>query len=165
MDIRMPKVDGLSATRQITSGPNHPNVLVLTTFHLDEYVFGALEAGASGFLLKDVPPRDIIEGVRVVASGQAMLSPVDTQKLVRRYAARAEETRAAVARSRLDALSGREQEIAIWVARGASNAEIAARLVVAEATVKAHLSHILSKLDLDNRVQVAICVHEAGLID
>lgn len=163
MDIRMPKVDGLSATRQLTAHPQHPKVLVLTTFHLDEYVFGALEAGASGFLLKDAPPKQIIEGVRVVAAGQAMLSPVDTQKLVRRYAARAEDTRAARAKTRLATLSERELEIAIWVARGASNAEIATQLVVAEATVKAHISHILTKLDLENRVQVAIRVHEAGL--
>lgn len=165
MDIRMPRVDGLSATRQLTAQPGHPAVLVLTTFHLDEYVFGALEAGAAGFLLKDTPPQQIIDGVRVVAAGQAILSPTDTHKLIGRYASRAEETRTARARSRLDALSEREREIAVLVAGGASNAEIAADLVVAEATVKAHVSHILTKLDLDNRVQVAICVYEAGLLD
>lgn len=162
MDIRMPKVDGLSATRHLTSRPTHPAILVLTTFHLDEYVFGALEAGASGFLLKDTPPQQIIDGVRVVASGQAILSPADTHKLIGRYASRAEDAKAAAARQRLDALSEREREIAVLVASGASNSEIAAQLVVAEATVKAHVSHILTKLDLDNRVQVAICVHEAG---
>lgn len=165
MDIRMPRIDGLAATRQLTSQPGHPAVLVLTTFHLDEYVFGALEAGASGFLLKDTPPRQIIEGVRIVASGQAILSPADTHKLVSRYATRAEDTRASRARQRLDALSEREREIAILVASGASNAEIARDLVVSEATVKAHVSHILTKLDVDNRVQVAICVHEAGALD
>ncbi len=163
MDIRMPRIDGLSATRHLTSRPNHPAILVLTTFHLDEYVFGALEAGASGFLLKDTPPKQIIEAVRVVASGQAVLSPADTRKLVNRYAARAEDGRALAAKRRLDALNERELEIAVLVASGASNAEIAADLVVAEATVKAHVSHILTKLDADNRVQIAICVHEAGL--
>ena len=165
MDIRMPKVDGLSATRVLAARPEHPAILVLTTFHLDEYVFGALEAGAAGFLLKDTPPQQIIEGVRVVAAGQSILSPVDTRKLIGRYASRAEDTRASRARARLDALSEREREIAVLVASGASNAEIAAELVVAEATVKAHVSHILTKLDMENRVQVAICVHEAGLLD
>ena len=162
MDIRMPKVDGLAATRQLTSQPDHPGVLVLTTFHLDEYVFGALEAGASGFLLKDTPPKQIIDGVRVVASGQAILSLTDTRTLVSRYASRAEDEKAARARSRLAELSEREREIAILVASGASNAEIAAELFVAEATVKAHVSHILTKLGVENRVQVAICVDEAG---
>lgn len=165
IDIRMPKVDGLTATRQLASRPGNPKVLVLTTFHLDEYVFGALEAGASGFLLKDTPPRQIIEGVRVVAAGQAILSPADTQKLVQRYASRAEDTRAATARARLQTLTQREREAANLVASGASNAEIASALVVTEATVKAHVSHILTKLGADNRVQVAICVHEAGLAD
>jgi DNA-binding NarL/FixJ family response regulator len=165
MDIRMPRVDGLEATRVLTSRPGHPAVLVLTTFHLDEYVFGALEAGASGFLLKDTPPKEIIEGVRIVPAGQAILSPADTHKLVRRYAARREDARAAHHRTRLDQLSEREREIAVLVARGLSNADIAAEVVVAEATVKAHVSHILTKLDLDNRVQVAIAVHEAGLDD
>ncbi|MDO5500849.1 MAG: response regulator transcription factor [Propionibacteriaceae bacterium] len=165
MDIRMPKVDGLTATRLLAAQPDHPAILVLTTFHLDEYVFGALEAGATGFLLKDTPPQQIIEGVRVVAAGQSILSPVDTRKLIRRYASRAEDIRASRARERLAALSEREREIAALVAGGAANAEIAAELVVAEATVKAHVSHILTKLGMDNRVQVAICVHEAGLLD
>lgn len=164
MDIRMPTVDGLSATRLLNARPDPPHVLVLTTFHMDEYVFGALEAGASGFLLKDTPPMQIIEGVRVVASGAAILSPVDTRTLVTRYASRARDTRGVRARSRLEALSERELEIAVLVAGGASNAEIAAELRVAEATVKAHVSHILTKLGLANRVQVAICVHEAGLL-
>ncbi len=163
MDIRMPKVDGLTATRHLVGRQEHPAILVLTTFHLDEYVFGALEAGASGFLLKSTPPLEIIEAVRIVAAGQAILSPVDTAKLIRRYATRAEDARAAASRSRLGELSAREREIAVLVASGASNADIAARLVVAETTVKAHVSHILTKLDLDNRVQIAICVHDAGL--
>lgn len=163
MDIRMPKVDGLTATRELTRQPGHPRVLVLTTFHLDEYVFGALAAGAAGFLLKDTPPQQIIDGVRIIASGQAVLSPADTQALVQRYAAAARDTVGDRARARLARLSEREREIAALVAEGAANAEIAARLVVAEATVKAHVSHILTKLDLDNRVQIAICVHEAGL--
>lgn len=164
MDIRMPKVDGLTATRVLTQRPGHPEILVLTTFHLDEYVFGALEAGAAGFLVKDTPPQQIIEGVRVVAAGQSILSPVDTRTLIERYTRQAGDARASRARARLEALSAREREIAVLVARGASNAEIAADLVVAEATVKAHVSHILTKLDMDNRVQVAICIHEAGLL-
>lgn len=163
MDIRMPRIDGLSATRHLTSRPDHPKILVLTTFHLDEYIFGALEAGASGFLLKDTPPRQIIDGVRVVARGEAILSPGDTARLVERYATRREDSRAASARARLDELSEREREIATLVASGASNADIAAQLFVTEATVKAHVSHILTKLDLENRVQVAIVVFEAGL--
>lgn len=164
-DIRMPRLDGLSATRHLTARPGHPKILVLTTFHLDEYIFGALEAGASGFLLKDTPPRQIIEGVRIVARGESILSPGDTAKLVERYASRREETRSAAARSRLAALSEREREIATLVASGASNADIAAGLFVTEATVKAHVSHILTKLDLENRVQIAIAVLEADLTD
>ncbi len=163
MDIRMPRVDGLDATRHLTARPDHPAVLVLTTFHLDEYVFGALEAGASGFLLKDTPPREIIEAVRIVAAGDAILSPGDTKKLLERYAVSDEVTRRARARAQLATLTDREREIAVLVARGASNADIAGEVVVTEATVKAHVSHILTKLDLDNRVQVAIRVHEAGL--
>lgn len=163
MDIRMPKMDGLSATQHLTARPDHPKILVLTTFHLDEYIFGALEAGASGFLLKDTPPRQIIEGVRIVARGESILSPGDTAKLVSRHAARGEGTRSAAARARLEALSEREREIAVLVASGASNAEIAGQLWVTEATVKAHVSHILTKLDLENRVQIAIAVLEAEL--
>ena len=159
----MPKVDGLTATRHLASRPGHPKILVLTTFHLDEYIFGALEAGASGFLLKDTPPRQIIEGVRIVARGESIPSPGATAKLVERYASRRGDTRAAAARTRLAELSDREREIAELVASGASNADIAAQLFVTEATVKAHVSHILTKLDLDNRVQVAIVVLEAGL--
>lgn len=163
MEIRMPKMDGLSATQHLTARPDHPKILVLTTFHLDEYIFGALEAGASGFLLKDTPPRQIIEGVRIVARGESILSPGDTAKLVSRYASRGEGTRSAAARARLEALSEREREIAVLVASGASNAEIAGQLWVTEATVKAHVSHILTKLDLENRVQIAIAVLEAEL--
>lgn len=164
MDIRMPGMDGITATATLTAGENPPRVLVLTTFHLDEYVFGALEAGASGFLLKDTPPREIAEAVRVVAAGQAMLSPADTRKVIERFADRSLDGRRMAALDRLEALSDRERQVAIEVARGASNAEIARGLFLSEATIKAHVSHILTKLDLSNRVQLAIMAHDAGWV-
>ncbi|GMA42172.1 response regulator transcription factor [Mobilicoccus caccae] len=160
MDIRMPGVDGLAATERIAALPDPPQVLVLTTFAADEYVFGALQAGAIGFLLKDTPPRELADAVRTVAAGKAMLTPEHTRALIDRYAgggARREE-----ARARLEVLSDREREVAAAVARGLSNAEIAGDLYLSEATVKAHLAHVFTKLDL-NRVQVAILAHDAGL--
>lgn len=165
MDIRMPRVDGLAATHAVRALDPAPAVLVMTTFHLDAYVFGALEAGATGFLLKDTPPRRIIEGIREVAEGRAILSPEDTHALVTRYASGATDGRARQARRRMELLSEREVEIALLVAEGLSNAEIAAGLVIAEATVKAHVSHIFTKLGLENRVQVAILAYRAGLLD
>lgn len=163
MDIRMPRLDGLTATRALAALPDPPRVLVVTTFHLDEYVFGALEAGAAGFLLKDTPPRELIEAVRVVAEGHAMLSPRDTRALIDRYAGSGRHRRQADAKSRTAGLSPRELEVAQAVARGLSNAEIAAALYCSEATVKAHLTHIFVKTDCDNRVRLALMVRDAGV--
>ncbi len=162
LDIRMPHLDGIAATRALSALPQPPRVLVVTTFHLDEYVFGAIEAGAAGFLLKDTPPRDLIEAVRVVAEGHAMLSPVDTRRLIDRYATSDSQQRRVAARRRLAALSPRELEVARAVAGGLSNAEISADLYCSEATVKAHLTHIFVKTDCDNRVRLALLIHDAG---
>jgi DNA-binding NarL/FixJ family response regulator len=140
MDIRMPGVDGIAATGRICALPDPPRVIVLTTFHLDEYVFGALRAGASGFLLKDSPPADIAQAVRLVAAGDAMLSPAITRSLIDHYAADTAAARAAAAADRLRVLTGREKEVAAEVGRGRSNAEIARLLYMSEATVKAHIS-------------------------
>jgi DNA-binding NarL/FixJ family response regulator len=163
MDIRMPAMDGLAATRELTALPDPPRVVMLTTFELDEYVHAALENGAVGFLLKDTPPRDLIQAVRTVAEGNAMLGPTVTRRLIAEFAARG-SARAVAARRRLEALTGRELEVAVAVAHGLSNAEIGRRLFMSEATVKAHVSRILAKLGMGNRVQAAILVHDAGLI-
>lgn len=160
MDIRMPVMDGLEATKLITTAPDAPRVLVLTTFQADEYVFGALQAGAAGFLLKDTPPRELARAVQVVADGQAMLSPVHTRALIDRYAGG--DSRREEARTRLAVLSEREREVVGAVARGLSNTEIAQELYLSDATVKAHLAHIVTKLDA-NRIQIAILGHDAGL--
>jgi DNA-binding NarL/FixJ family response regulator len=162
MDIRMPGMDGLAATRQLDALPDPPKVIMLTTFELDEYVHAALENGAVGFLLKDTPPRDLIQAVRTVADGNAMLAPAVTRRLIAEFAARG-GTRAVAARKRLEVLTDREREVAVVVAQGLSNAEIGRRLFMSEATVKAHVSRVLAKLDLTNRVQAAILVHDAGL--
>ncbi|MDP9799044.1 DNA-binding NarL/FixJ family response regulator [Catenuloplanes nepalensis] len=163
MDIRMPRVDGLAATEAVRARPDAPEVIVLTTFDLDEYVLRALRAGASGFLLKDTPPTEIIHAVRRVASGEATLSPTVTRQLIAHVAAPA-----VPARNRplelLDRLSEREREVAIAVGQGKSNAEIAGELFMSVATVKAHVSRLLTKLGLNNRVQIAILVHDAGVI-
>lgn len=163
MDIRMPELDGIAATELLRSLPEPPQVIVLTTFHLDDYVLAALRAGASGFLLKDTAPTEIVQAVHTVAGGDAMLSPAVTRRLIARFADDTASSRRARAAERLDVLSDREREVAIEVARGASNADVAARLYMSEATVKAHVSRLLTKLDLTNRVQVAILVHDAGL--
>ena len=163
MDVRMPGVDGITATKQITALPDPPKVIVLTTFHLDEYVFGALRAGASGFLLKDTPPADIVGAVRLVAAGDAMLSPSVTRTLIDHYNADTTEARRIAAQKSLKLLTEREREVAAAVGRGQSNADIAARLYMSEATVKAHVSRILAKLNATNRVQVAITMHDADL--
>jgi DNA-binding NarL/FixJ family response regulator len=162
MDIRMPGMDGLAATRELNALPDPPKVIMLTTFELDEYVHAALEHGAVGFLLKDTPPRDLIQAVRTVADGNAMLAPTVTRRLIAEFAARG-GTRASTARRRLDALTGRELEVVVAVAQGLSNAEIGRRLFMSEATVKAHVSSVLAKLGLGNRVQAAILAHDAGL--
>jgi DNA-binding NarL/FixJ family response regulator len=162
MDIRMPAMDGLAATRELTALPDPPRIIMLTTFELDEYVHTALENGAVGFLLKDTPPRDLIHAVHTVAEGNAMLAPSVTRRLIAEFAAR-NSAEAVAARKRLEALTDREREVAVAVAKGLSNAEIARLLFMSEATVKAHVSHVLAKLDLTNRVQAAMLVHNAGL--
>jgi DNA-binding NarL/FixJ family response regulator len=164
MDIRMPTVDGLAATRQITALPDPPKIIVLTTFELDEYVRTALQHGAVGFLLKDTPPRDLLQAVRTVSAGNAMLSPTVTKRLLAEFAARG-TVQAVAARKQLEALTEREREVVVAVARGLSNAEIGKRLFMSEATVKAHVSHVLAKLGMSNRVQAAILAHDAGLLN
>lgn len=164
MDVRMPEMDGITATRRITARPAAPKVIVLTTFHLDEYVSGALRAGASGFLLKDTPPADIVQAVRLVAAGDAMLSPAVTRTLIGHFSTDTDTSRRAAARQALLALTGREREVATQVGRGASNADIAGQLHMSEATVKAHVSRVLTKLDAANRVQIAIIVRDASLL-
>jgi DNA-binding NarL/FixJ family response regulator len=163
MDIRMPRLDGLEATARLLRGSDPPRVIVLTTFDADEYVVRALGDGASGFLLKDTPPAQIVDAVRKVAAGEPMLSPSVTAQLIRQVANHPTDDRAARARELLARLSEREREVAVAVGRGLSNADIAAELYMSVATVKAHVSRLLDKLDADNRVQVAILVHDAGL--
>ncbi|MEJ3750771.1 response regulator transcription factor [Actinomycetes bacterium KLBMP 9797] len=165
MDVRMPVLDGIEATRQIAGSGCAARVLVLTTFDLDEYVFAALRAGASGFLLKDVPPADLISGIRAVAGGDAVVAPRVTRRLIDAFAGHLPDPatgRSAVA-ERLHRLTDREREVLVAVARGRSNAEIAELLAVAEATVKTHVGRILAKLGLRDRVQAVIFAYEAGL--
>jgi len=164
MDVRMPLLDGLAATAAVTALPDPPRVLVLTTFDLDEHVFGALRAGASGFLLKDTPPRELIEAVRVVAAGEAMLSPTATRRLIGHFAAAGPDERRERAVARLAALTAREREVLVAVGRGLSNADAGRELFMSEATVKAHVSRLLAKLGATNRVQVAMVAHDAGLV-
>ncbi|GAB2678888.1 response regulator [Kribbella swartbergensis] len=165
MDIRMPRLDGLAATREVQALPDPPKVVVLTTFDLDDYVFRALQAGASGFLLKDTPPRELVQAVKVVAAGDAMLSPAVTRRLIGHFAADSRSDRQRQARARIEALTDREREVLTAVARGLSNADIGKALYMSEATVKAHVSRVLVKLNGTNRVQVAILAHDAGLLD
>ncbi|GAB7193228.1 response regulator transcription factor [Kineococcus sp. NUM-3379] len=164
MDVRMPVMDGLTAAGQITGRPNAPAVIMLTTFDLDEYVFQALQAGALGFLLKDTPPRELVSAVRVVAAGEAMLSPTVTRRLVGHFAADSASPRRQRAQERLRLLTERETEVLAAVGLGLSNADIGRQLYMSEATVKTHVSRLLTKLDATNRVQVAIVAHDAGLI-
>ncbi|CAA9247045.1 MAG: Two-component transcriptional response regulator, LuxR family [uncultured Blastococcus sp.] len=163
MDIRMPVLDGLAATEQILALPEPPQVAVLTTFHLDEYVYAALAAGAAGFLLKDTPPREIAAAVRAVADGTATLSPKVTATLIESYVERRAAPRRAEALQRVATLSDREREVLQLLGSGESNAELARRLFVSEATVKTYVSRLLAKLGLANRTQAAILAHEAGL--
>jgi DNA-binding NarL/FixJ family response regulator len=165
MDIRMPRQDGLATTTELQRLPQPPKVIVLTTFDLDDYVFRALQAGASGFLLKDTPPRELVHAVRVVAEGEAMLSPAVTRRLIGHFAAGGRTDRQRAAKERLTALTDRELEVLGAVGRGMSNAEVGRELFMSEATVKAHVSRVLVKLDATNRVQVAILAHDAGLLD
>jgi DNA-binding NarL/FixJ family response regulator len=167
MDIRMPRLDGLEATRRIVALPSAPRVIVLTTFDADEYVARALADGATGFLLKDTRPEDIVDGVRRAARGEPILSPSVTAQLIRTVTGKefgAASPRSDDAQQRLSRLSERERDVAIAVGQGKSNAEIAADLYLSVATVKAYVSRLLDKLGAANRVQIAICVHEAGLV-
>ncbi len=165
IDIRMPVMDGLTATKRILALPHPPQVAVLTTFHLDEYVYAALAAGAAGFLLKDTPPREIAAAVRAVADGTATLSPKVTAALIESYVDKRAVPRRAQALRRIRELSDREREVLQLLGSGGSNAELAARLFVSEATVKTYVSRLLAKLDLANRTQAAILAHEAGLLE
>jgi DNA-binding NarL/FixJ family response regulator len=161
MDIRMPELDGIAATRTITA--RHPaRVLVLTTYDLDEYVYDALQAGASGFLLKDTPPAQLADGIRAVASGEALLAPTVTRRLIEEFARLGPSRRARPAE--LDELTPRELEVLRLLARGMSNAEIAATLVLGDTTVKTHVAHVLTKLGLRDRVQAVVLAYESGLV-
>jgi DNA-binding NarL/FixJ family response regulator len=160
MDIRMPRVDGLAATERVRRRADAPEVIILTTFDADEHVVRALRAGAGGFLLKDTPPADIINAIRKVAAGEPILSPSVTRRLI----AQVTEVRRSPALALLDQLSEREREVVIAIGQGKSNAQIGADLYMSVATVKAHVSRLLTKLDLNNRVQVALLAHDAGLV-
>ena len=164
MDIRMPRLDGLGATELIGSWEDPPKVIVLTTFDADDYVARALGAGASGFLLKDTAPAAIIDAIRKVADGDPMLSPSVTSKLIAQLTTGPAPDRARAAKGRLARLTEREHEVAVAVGAGLSNADIAARLYLSVPTVKAHIGRLFTKLEVSNRVQVAICVHDAGLV-
>ncbi|WP_256104330.1 response regulator transcription factor [Streptomyces sp. ODS05-4] len=167
MDVRMPELDGLAAAREVLSPPpgvvHRPRVLMLTTFDVDDYVYEALRAGASGFLLKDAPPADLIAAVRIVAAGEALLAPSVTRRLIADFAA----SRPAPRRDRslrLNGLTPRETEVLELIARGLSNQEIAGRLVLAEQTVKTHIGRVLAKLDLRDRAQAVVFAYESGLV-
>ncbi len=162
MDIRMPQMDGITATAALRRLDPPPQVIVLTTFHADEQVMAALRAGASGFLVKDTPPADIINAVRLVAAGDAIVSPSVTRTLLAHFSDTEASDRHRATAQRLATLTDREREVATAVGAGASNAEIAAALYMSEATVKAHVSRLLNKLDVSNRVQIAIMVHDAA---
>ncbi|MDQ8701229.1 response regulator transcription factor [Streptomyces sp. LHD-70] len=167
MDVRMPEMDGLAAARALLEPPpgvvHRPKVLMLTTFDVDDYVYEALRAGASGFLLKDAPPADLIAAVRVVASGDALLAPSVTRRLIADFA-RQKPSRAKDPSLRLNGLTPRETEVLELIARGLSNQEIAERLVLAEQTVKTHIGRVLAKLDLRDRAQAVIFAYESGLV-
>jgi DNA-binding NarL/FixJ family response regulator len=160
MDIQMPELDGLAATRRIVQA-TASRVIILTTFERDEYVFEALQAGASGFLLKNAPPEQLVEAVRLVAAGEALLAPSVTRRVIEQFARRpvAPEVRA-----RLDSLTQREREVLVLLARGRSNSELAAELFVSEGTIKTHLSSLLAKLGLRDRVQAVVLAYESGLV-
>ncbi|HEY7858108.1 MAG TPA: response regulator transcription factor [Candidatus Nanopelagicales bacterium] len=162
MDIRMPEMDGITATAALRRLDAPPQVIVLTTFQADEQVLSALRVGASGFLLKDTPPAEILNAVRLVAAGDAMLSPSVTRTLLSHFGDTEATERRRAAAQRLATLTDREREVALAVGSGASNAEVAASLFMSEATVKAHVSRLFTKLDVTNRVHIAIVVHDAG---
>ncbi|GAB1328347.1 response regulator transcription factor [Streptomyces sp. NPDC093260] len=164
MDVRMPKLDGVETTRRVCAGPNPPKVLILTTFDLDEYAFSGLKAGASGFMLKDVPPGDLLTAIRAVHSGDAVVAPSTTRRLLDRFAPMLPTAGQGPQHKELQRLTEREREVMTLVAQGLSNGEIAARLVLSEATVKTHVGRILTKLGLRDRVQVVVLAYETGLV-
>jgi len=161
MDVRMPTMDGIEATRRITDAEPDAKILILTTFDLDEYVFQALRAGASGFLLKDRPPEELVEAIRIVASGDALLAPSITRRLIQEFSRRPV---APAPPAGLAELTDREREVLVLMARGLSNAEIAAQLFVAETTVKTHVGRVLHKLRLRDRAQAVVLAYESGLV-
>ena len=165
MDIRMPAMDGLAATEALRARRHAPEVIILTTFDADDHVLRALRAGAAGFVLKDTPPDEIVTAIRRVAQGHPVLSPAVTRRLIARVADSDQDRRRTRARDRLALLNDREREVAMAVGQGRSNAEIGALLYLSVPTVKTHVSAILTKLDLNNRVQIALLVHDAGLLD
>jgi DNA-binding NarL/FixJ family response regulator len=162
MDVRMPGLDGISATARLTAAADPPKVIILTTYDLEEPLYAALRAGASGFLLKDVRPADLVEAIRVVAGGDALLAPTATRRLLDRFLVT--DVVPATSAGSLDRLTEREREVLLLLARGASNAEIAGRLVVTEATVKTHVSAILRKLQVRDRVQAVVLAYDLGLV-
>ena len=168
MDVRMPVLDGVEATRRLVAGGNPARVIILTTFDLDEYVLAALRAGASGFLLKDTPPSQLLMAIRAVAAGDAVIAPRVTRRLLEQFAHRLPSTAPsaaeAAAAEALATLTAREREVLLAISRGQSNAEIAEALVLSEATVKSHVGRILAKLDLRDRVQIVVFAYEHGLI-
>jgi DNA-binding NarL/FixJ family response regulator len=162
MDVRMPELDGIEATRRLVAAGSSAKVVMLTTFDLDEYVYSALHAGASGFVLKDIPPEQLVDGIRAVARGDALLSPSVTRKLIEEFARRPDPPSATP--SALAELTPRELEVLGLIARGLSNAEIAGDLFVSEPTVKTHVAHVLAKLRLRDRVQAVVLAYESGLV-
>jgi len=162
MDIRMPHLDGVEATARVTAAAEPPRVLILTTFDLDEYVFAALRAGASGFLLKDTPAEELVAAVRVVAAGEALLAPSITRRVIEEFVERPPS--AAAAAVDLSVLTDREREVLVLMARGLSNAEIAAELYLGETTVKTHVGRVLMKLHVRDRVQAVVLAYESGLL-
>lgn len=163
MDVRMPNVDGVEATRRVV-GSGHSRVLILTTFDLDEYLFEGIRAGASGFLLKDVPPDDLIDAVRCVARGEGLVEPRMTKRLLTEFASRPERPGGKAADRVVELLTDRELEVFMEVAKGCTNSEIAQALFISETTVKTHVAHILMKLDLRDRIQAVVLAYESGML-
>lgn len=168
MDVRMPRLDGVEATRRICEGgeggPGDPKVLILTTFDLDEYAFTALKAGASGFMLKDVPPAELLTAIRAVHSGDAVVAPSTTRRLIDRFSTLLPSATPEPALRELERLTEREREVLVLIAQGMSNGEIARHLALSEATVKTHVGRILTKLELRDRVQAVVLAYETGLV-